>query len=171
MGKVKFEIGAELDMLDKGEFTAGLAEHRRLQGDPLAGKKYRRLPPIRGAAVGGALNIGGDVPWPPTPGASPAPATQCGPAQGYVWSVKLLSLNGLAAGDLVNLFINGAANSLSWWQFSSTAFFAKFGKGDLMVLPGEYISLQSVGAFTSTAQITLIGSLWQVPAEKIGLLF
>lgn len=171
MGKVKFEIGAELDMLDKGEFRAGLAEHRALQGDPLAGKKYRRLPPLRGAAVAGALNIGGDVPWPPLPGAPAGPATPVGPQQGWVWSIKLLSLNGLAAGDVVNLFINGANSSAAWWQFTSTAFFSKFGKGDLMVLGGESLSLQSAGAFTSTAQITLIGSLWQVPAEKIGMLF
>lgn len=288
MGKVKFEIGAEFDMLNKEELHGALAHHRRVSdADTLLGKKYRRMPPLIGAATAAGLNIGGDTPWPVVFGQAAAPATPIGPSEGYVWSIKFLSVGGLASGaaagasvnanggvaspgagavitsaalpagtytvswtvslggtlgggdsnnfalklgaatvqtssnpaaagsypqvpvvivvpaggatlsinavaagtagsfyagqfsaapaatadDKVNLFIIGASGSVPWWQFTATNFAKNFGKGDLIVMPGERLALQSAGTFNSTATIRLIGSVWQVPAEKLGYLF
>lgn len=173
MAKAKFEIGAEFDILNKGELdkslTAAVAGARAIVREELRGKKYRRLPQLAGVASGGVLNIGGDA------GGGPGGTwngNPVGPGQGYAWEIKLLSVTGLTSGgatpDIVNLYILGAGSALAWWQFNGNNFAYTFGAGDLVLLPGERLQLQSVGTFAATGMVTLAGSVWQYPAEMFG---
>ncbi len=168
MARVRLEVGAELDLLNKRELDQSLAPALDFVREQQRGVKYRRLPQLSGLPSGGALNIGGDVGAGVTWSGAPV-----GPAQGFAWVIGLLSVNGLASGvspDVVNLYINGAGSSLAWWQFNGNNFAYTFGDGQLVLMPGETLSLVSVGTVAATGRITLTGSVRaQVPSQKLGL--
>lgn len=115
---------------------------------------FMRLPLIQGQAVGGALNIQSTV----------------GPYQGYAWDIGLLGISGLTPGatpDIVNMSFGGGPN-VPWWQFNGNSFAYTFSRGQLIMLPGETITLQSVGAFAATGLITMFGMIrTEMPSEKI----
>lgn len=170
MGKVKLELGAELDILNQSELDSSLsaaaAAARAAEAEHLRGTKYRRLPQLAGVASGGILNIGGDT----GAGATWA-GTPVGPAQGLAWNIRLLAVAGLTAGptpDVVNLYVRGAGSSLPWWQFNGNNFAYTFGRGDLVLFPGETLALVSQGTFAATGTVTLFGSAGQFPAEMAG---
>jgi hypothetical protein len=168
--RARLELGAELDLLSPGELDKSLdrvAGNIKRHMDSSAGVKYRRIPQLSGTAATGVLNIGGDAGAGVTWNGQPV-----GPGQGYAWILGLVTVAGLTAGavpDIVNLFINGAGSNIPWWQFNGNNFAYTFGDGELVLYPGETLSLQSVGAFAATGRITLTGSVRsQVPAEKLG---
>jgi len=158
MAKVKLELGAELDVLDKHEFERGLeSQWQAQQRAAAAGIKYRRLPLMTGAAAAGVLNV------------SEATGNDCGPNEGYSWMIKRLAVQGLTAGvtpDVVNLFRNSPSQPGNFiWQFNGNNLAYTFGTFEIVLLPGEKLVLQSLGTFAATGQITLSGELVQVPAE------
>lgn len=170
MAHIRIEAGAEFDVVSPGELDKSLAREaaraRAAELEMLAGIKYRRIPQLTGTAAAGVLDIGGDS----QPGWSGKPV---GPAQGYAWEIKLISVNGLTAGatpDVVNLFILGAGSNLAWWQFNGNNFSYTFGKAELVLLPGETLRIASQGTFAATGPVTLIGSAMQVPAEMLAKL-
>jgi len=92
-----------------------------------------------------------------------------GPDQGFVWSLKLLVIEGLATGatpDVVNFTRQGRII----WQLNGNSFAQDWGKGSEILYPGETLGVASVGNITSTGKIIVHGHAWQVPAEQIGKL-
>jgi hypothetical protein len=90
-----------------------------------------------------------------------------GPDQGWVWSLKLLVIEGLTRGatpDVLQITRQGRII----WELNGNVYAQTFGKGDQILYPGEFLGAQSVGAFASTAKIIIHGAAWQVPAEEIG---
>lgn len=176
--KVKLDLGAELDFVTPAELDKSLdrlhSQAQAIERERLAGAKYRRLPQLAGQAAsgGGGLNIGGDITGVTASGAPTWNGQSVGPNQGYVWDIGLLSVAGLTPGstpDIVNLFIRGAGSSLPWWQFNGNNFAYTFGRGELLLLPGETLQLVSQGTFAATGTVTLFGSIRnQVVAEMIG---
>lgn len=165
MAKVKIEVGAELDLLNKTELDQSLTHAAGQFRQAMRGRKYRRIPPLAGQAVAGVLDIGGDSPagW---------SGAKVGPASGYAWELGLVTVSGLTAGatpDIVNLYIIGAGSAIAWWQFNGNNFAYTFNGGALVLLPGETLRLASVGTFTAAGTITLTGSVRsQMPAEMLG---
>ena len=178
MGKVKFEIGAEMDLVSPHDLGRALDRYRAqseaAEREALRGIKPRRIPPMYGAASGGALDMGGDLPWLPTPlSANPTVGTPLGPAEGYAWMIRLLSMGGLTFGttpDIVNMYIYGQSSRNVWWQFNGNNFAYTFGRGELWLSPGERLHFVSVGTFAATGQISVVGNVEQVPAEMLGKL-
>ena len=165
--RAKFEIGAEFETLTRDELSSELGTVVTAIRETSRGYKYRRIPQLSGVASGGVLNIGGDAGAGTTWNGSPV-----GPREGFAWILGLVTVNGLTSGttpDIVNLYINGAGSSNAWWQFNGNNFAYTFGDGELVLYPGETLSLQSVGTIAATGRITLTGSVrTQVPAEKLG---
>jgi hypothetical protein len=165
--KVKLELGAELDTLSKNELDQSLGAVVAAVREEQRGIKYRRIPQLSGTATGGSLDIGGDnnvgTQWFGTP---------VGPREGWAWELGLVTVAGLTAGtspDVVNLMIVGAGSSIPWWQFNGNSFAYTFGRGELVLLPGERLRLVSVGTIAATGAITLTGSIRaQAPAERLG---
>jgi hypothetical protein len=170
MARVKLDIGAVVDFVTKDEMDESLEKHR-IEGDKLAqgyskGIKYFRLPRMYGAPVTGTLRLGEAT----TAGAMSGP--YCGPAEGYLWSIRRLTINGLGTGtlpDIVNFYRSGfSADPV--WQLNGNSWGATFGKTEMVLLGGEFLLAKSVGSMTATATITVQGDVIEVPAEMIGKL-
>jgi hypothetical protein len=167
VARVKLELGAELVTLTQGELDQSLGRAVETLREEQRGVKYRRIPQLTGTPSGGALDIGGDnnvgTQW---------SGNAVGPSQGWAWELGLVSVAGLTPGttpDIVNLCITGAGSSLPWWQFNGNNFAYTFGRGELVLQPGERLRLVSVGTIAATGAITLFGSVRaQAPAEKLG---
>ncbi|HEY2089896.1 MAG TPA: hypothetical protein VGH54_28230 [Mycobacterium sp.] len=169
MARVKLELGAELDMLTKPELDESLTEAAKLVREQVRGVKYRRLPQLAGIASGGVLDIGGDA----NAGGTSWNGQPVGPDQGWAWEIRLLGVAGLTTGatpDIVNIYIRGAGSALPWWQLNGNNFSYTFGKGALVLLPGETLRMASTGTFAATGTVTLFGSATQLPAEQLGKL-
>lgn len=120
--------------------------------------KFMRVPLVTGTPAGSALSIDSTV----------------GPRQGYAWDISMLGMAGLSTGttpDIVNMLFNGGPQ-LPFWQFNGNNFAYTFSRGQMVMLPGETISLRSVGTLAATGTITLYGAIrTEMPAEKLGMTF
>jgi hypothetical protein len=158
--KVKFDLGAEADMLSPAEhkqhlgdaFTAFTAERWR-------GVKHMRLPELQGTAAAGVLSIGSTVP-------------RSGPREGFCWSIRRLVVGGLTTGatpDIVNFYFNHTAGgaAVPVWQLNGNQFGQTFGRLELTMYGGDILIAASLGSFAATGQITVTGELIECPAEMI----
>jgi predicted DNA repair protein MutK len=131
---------------------------RARERERLRGVKIIRLPVnfIQGA---NPLTVTGETMPNPT-----------GPDQGFVWSLKLLVVEGLTRGatpDVVQFTRNGRII----WELNGNQYAQTFGKGDQILYPGETIGIQSVGTFQNTSgKIIVHGAAWEVPGPEIGKL-
>lgn len=88
---------------------------------------------------------------------------------GYVWFMRYMTIEGMTSGatpDVINILRRGRV----FWQLNGNQFAQTWGRGEKWLLQGETLSFQSVGAFTSVAQIIISAGVEQVPAEEIGKL-
>lgn len=148
MAKFEIKAGASIDLLTKDELDASLAANR-MHYQALS---VMRLPIVTGVASGGVLNFGGDAGGPT-------------PDQGYVWSIRHLSIEGLTAGatpDVVNIIRAGRV----FWKLSGAPPAAEtWGRGEFMLNAGETLTFINFGTFTATVPIVVSGSAWQCPAQ------
>lgn len=116
---------------------------------------FMRLPLVVAPVIGGAVDFISTV----------------GPNQGYAWDVSLLGISGLTTGntpDIINIGLDGGPN-VAWWQLNGNNFAYTFSRGQFVILPGERISLTSVGTFLAAGPVTLFGMIrTQMPAPKLG---
>lgn len=163
MTLVRFDLGQTADVLSPGEHRSSLrSELDAFERNRESGRKWMHLPPLQGTAVAGALLLGHAAPV-------------CGPMSGYIWSVSRLVITGLTTGttpDIVNFFLNDSRGGAApvWWQLNGNQFGETFGRGQLLVMPGETVICRSLGAFAATGTITVTGDLEQVPAQMQGKL-
>jgi hypothetical protein len=141
-----------VELLTQAELNESLQAQADRNRAPYQALTDFRLPTINGRAVAGALSMGGDV------------NPEHTPAMGYSWSLRHLVIEGLASAAPADV-VNVLRGNRIIWQLTGTTFFARWGKGDIMIREGETLSYQSVGAFTSTAQIIIHGNVWQAPAQ------
>ena len=94
MAKVKLELGAELDLLNKGEMGDLLAHHDDWQRQAAYGLRHQDLPRMYGTPDDGSLLLGADQPDQPF----------CGPNSGWFWAVSRISVDGLVSGDAVKVY-------------------------------------------------------------------
>lgn len=114
-----------------------------------------RIPLVTGVASGGTLSI----------------ASTVGPEQGYAWDIGHIGVSGLTAGgspDVVNMFFSGGPN-VPWWQFNGNNFAYTFSRGQMVMYPGETITIASTGTFAATGMVMLYGMIRSnMPTEKLG---
>lgn len=159
MATFKLQAGATIETLTKHEMGQALAEHEAARRTDARAFKWMRLPEgLIGKATGGQLSLG-----------LAAGETRIGPAQGYIWSVSRLVVDGLTSGatpDVVNLYRNDNTAGPPLWQFNGNSFGYTWGKMQMTLLSGDSLTLVNVGTFTAAGQIRLSGELWELPAER-----
>jgi hypothetical protein len=146
---------------------AALAENRAAENRAaLEGIKYFRLPTLYATPASGTVVLGQS--W--------AGQSYTGqiikPNEGFVWSIRRLSANGLGTGnspDILNIYRNGTGVA-PVWQLNGNNWGYSFGPTELMLLPGEQLVAASVGSLTATVQITLTGDAIEVPFAMVGKL-
>jgi hypothetical protein len=154
-------IGARLDKIHAG-IEAGNARQAALitEREKLRTIKPIRLPLVRGVASGSAITLGGDT----NTAAGQAPV---GPDLGYAWTIRHLVIEGLTAGATPDV-LNILRNNRIVWQLNGNVFAQTWGRGEVILYSGETLQYQSVGTFSSTAQIIVHGLAEQVASEMIG---
>jgi hypothetical protein len=162
MPKVALKANAEIDVLSKDELEDSLKgyfaarEAARLRGI----KHLSRIPVLSGTIASNAILL-------PASG----DPTQCGPHQGYAWSVRRLTIDGLTtAADVVAIYRSSkdAVNRVA--QFTGAAPVVTFNKGAFVLQPGDTIACANVGNLTTTGVLTVTGEATEVPAELLGKL-
>ncbi len=162
MPKIKLELGAELDILNGTEFAEGLGKAQSSLLSELArGLKSVRVAPIplqtvTGTIAGQTFTVGGDAPN----------SQQFGPREGYVWSVRRVSVYGDQSVDSIQVFRGDPtqrANFICTIPLSTGR--ASFGKGELILHPGENLAFTGTGI---TSTIMSIGAeAIEAPAPMI----
>lgn len=170
MAKVKLDIGATVDFLNKDELSQELEKNQQraqaAERESLSGIKYMRLPLMYATPSNGTVRLG-EV-WP----GQPYTDQFAGPNQGYVWSIRRLVVTGLGTGtspDIMNFYRNGVSGELIW-QLNGNSFGETFGRAEMILLPDERLIAQSLGSMTSTNQVTVRGDVIQVPSQMLGKL-
>lgn len=160
--KVPLQGGAVFDILNQQELEDSLRKQAvETYMEYARGMKYLRFGPVGiGTPTGGVLSFDGSS------------VAGLGPRTGYIWTIRRMSVEGLATGtspDLLNIY-RSAPEGPRVWQLNGNNFAYTFSKTELLLLPGETLSFAGTG-LTSTSQIQVGGDLLQVPAEQIYKLF
>ena len=170
MPKVKLDVGATIDFLNKEELDDALTDYQKnaeaAEYEKLKGIKYFRLPRLYATPASGTVVLG--EAW----SGQLYTGQIVGPNQGYIWAIRRLACNGLGTGsspDELNIYRAGKHTD-PVWQLNGNNFAYTFGRGELILLPGENLIAASVGSMTGTSQVTLTGDAIEVPAELIGKL-
>ena len=132
----------------------------------LEGIKYFRLPALYATPASGTVVLGQS--W----SGQSYTGQVISPNQGYCWSIRRLSCNGLGTGtspDILNVYRNGTQGN-PVWQLNGNNWGYSFGPTELLLLPGELLVAASVGSMTATSQVTLTGDAIEVPMAMIGKL-
>jgi hypothetical protein len=148
-------------------FSAALAANREKENlDAIRGVKYFRLPGLYATPASGTVVLGQS--W----AGQPYTGQVISPNQGYVWSIRRLTANGLGTGsspDILNIYRNGTQGN-PVWQLNGNNWGYSFGPTEMMLLPGESLVASSLGSLTATGQISLTGDAIEVPQAMIGKL-
>lgn len=153
MPKVQLQLGATLDTASKQEIKDVLAERDARVRAEAVGFKIMDFPRMSATISNGALAIGGDQP----------DQGICGPKQGFAWAVHRVSVLGLAANDVVQLY-KGSNRFVC--NIGATTGMQTFGKGQLSLMPGDF--LRVVGAsLSATGLIEVFSEGFNVPAPMI----
>jgi hypothetical protein len=156
MAKVRLELGAELDLLNKDELSDALAKHDAWLHDAAFGVRQQDLPRMYGIPSDGSLALGYDQP----------DGTYCGPRPGWRWAVHRISVDGLASGDQVKIY--NQTKFVGWVDYQPG--FITFGKGQLTLKEGDYLRVTGA-SLTATGQIEVFGEAVSAPSEMMWKLF
>jgi hypothetical protein len=149
MGKVKLQLGAELETLTARELGAELEKHGSWERQAAYGLRHQDLPRMIGTTDGtGNLNLGADQPDQVT----------CGPGQGWFWAVSRVSVDGLAANESVRLYKDTRFAAV----ISAAASFVTFGTRGLILKPGDFLRIVAAG-LTPAEELTVTGECVSVP--------
>jgi hypothetical protein len=154
MGKIRLELGAELDTLNRGELAAELDKAGAWQREAAQGMRHFDLPIMSGTIATGAITLGGDQP----------DARQIGPNSGFYWKITRVSVEGLATADVVSLYkgapVLGTGRFIAKITGASGVFLP--GSHGLILKPGDVLGLTGTG-LTATGEIRVTGEGISVP--------
>jgi hypothetical protein len=156
---IEASIGLRLDSI-AGSLKS-ITEGQQLARELLRGIKPMRLPLVIGTAANSALTMGGDT----NATSGEGPAT---PAQGFVWFVRHLVIEGMTSSSTAPDVMNIVRNGRIVWQLNGNVFAQTWSRGEMLIMPGETLQYVSVGTFAATSRIIAHGMADQVPAEMIG---
>lgn len=152
MAKVKLELNAVLDLLNRDELAAELAKAGQWQRETAQGLRHLDLPRLKGTPSGGNLTLDGGQ----TEGQA-----YCGPQQGFYWKVERVSVDGLAAGDQVKLWKGGPNTRFVAWIAFQPGVWQPSGPA-LVLKADDFLSITGSG-LAATGQITVTGECVSVP--------
>jgi hypothetical protein len=175
MAKLRFDVGAEADILSPDE-------HKKHLMSLVVAEVYERargVKPIRFTAQGTVASTavvipGGAVTGEQYYGSVPA----IGPGDGYVWAIQRIAVYPLGGtADVIGIFRQaataggGSAFTIQpqsyLGQLTTTVPFWHPGSHGLLLLPDEQITLANIGALTTTGQLTVNGEAIEVPSEMV----
>jgi len=148
MPKVKLQLGAELDVLNKGELADALDQHSSWERQAAFGLRHQDLPRMIGTPAAGVLALGGDQPDQP----------MCGPGVGWYWAVQRIAVDGLVANDAVKIYKE--TKFVGWVSYQPG--YITLGKHGLILKPGDFLRVTGA-ALTTTAQVEVYGEAISVP--------
>lgn len=156
MAKFKLDFGADVELLTKDEVDDSIGRlPGGIWGEYARGLKHLDLPVLSGVVAGGVLLLGGsDV----------AGQNRCGPRQGFFWRVTRISVYGLAAGDVVQLYKGDAVPGRFVTAISAAApsFTPSHG---LLLKSDNHLVVDGTG-LTAT-RVTVTGEVIEAPAEQV----
>lgn len=158
--EASFRLALEPLTKEVSDLRADQAAANALVQGFIRGQKFIRLPIAYGTPASNAVSFGGATNV--VGGGGPA-----SPDQGFLWSVRLLVINGMTASaspDTIDIKVN----NLRVWQLNGNQFAQTFGRGEMILWPGEAFQYVSNGAFQATGTITALGLAEEVPAEMMG---
>lgn len=155
------ELGSRINTLNEAELNKALDMHTQNWFRQFArGFKLLRFGPFTTPIAGSAFSFDGS-------GAGQNIST--GPKEGYVWSIRRLVATGLGTGatpDIINFYRNNPSG-IPVWQLNGNSFGVTFGKGEMILMPGENLSFTNSGTITATGNVTVSGDVVEVAAEQI----
>ena len=100
MPKVKLDIGADIDFLNKDELDEALSKNQAraaaMEQERLKGVKYIRGPRIQGTVYSGTIGNAGGTTFPVGTLYATLGGPPWGPLMGYSWSIRRIAIGGLA---------------------------------------------------------------------------
>lgn len=154
MAKVKLELGAELDLLNRDELAAELSESGKWQRQAAMGLRHIDLPIMSGKVSGAAITLGADQ----------TDGSFVGPQSGFYWKVTRVSVEGLAANDQVKLYKGGSGlgvgRFVAWIAFQPGVYTP--GSQGLILKPGDTLAISGTG-LAATGEIRVTGEAITVP--------
>lgn len=154
MALQKIQAGREIDAVTHHELKDALGEHlRSWVAEVATGGRFVRYA-VQGAAVAGALDIGGHV-----------GESFLGPAPGFVWDVRRLRITGLGAADVVNVYVNDTGptalvcSTVDLGEVPTNRLFL-FDR-QLVLYPGD--TLKVTGTVAATGPVTISGQALELP--------
>jgi hypothetical protein len=155
----RIEPGSSIETLNKAELDDALQNQANIfLHEAAVGIKYIQVTLLQGSVNNTVINIDG----------SSSSGTSAGPRSGYIWTMTRMSVSGLAIGsnpDVVNLY-RFNKNGVPLWQFNGNNFGYTFGKMQMVLLPGTYLTLYGTN-ITATGQVTLTADVIEAPAEML----
>jgi hypothetical protein len=163
MAEFEIKAGAKLNLLTKDELDHSLKEAEAREVAALRGVDDERFMLV-GTVASSALTLG-------DPSTGSVGGIIAGPREGYVWVIKHLVIEGLTASATGPDVMNVYRNARTIWQLNGNVFCQTFGKGEIVLKPGEVMYFKNSGSLAATGQITAHGTAWSCPAELRGKLF
>jgi hypothetical protein len=155
--KQKFNAGSVLDILTKSELHDTMHDvfRKTLQGwyaEACIGTRFHRFS-VQGTIAGNVLDMGGAK-----------LSVQIGPADGFIWDIRRLHINGLTAGDKVSIGINDNQPSSVVTTSTDVTGFTWLFSTQLVLQPGESLKIYSTANLSETSGIvTLTGQVRELP--------
>jgi hypothetical protein len=186
MPKVKLDVGATVDFLNKDELDETLRKHQAqadvMERERMKGIKYIRAPRIQGTVYSGTIGNAGGTLFPTGTLYATLGSPQWGPTQGYAWSVRRIAVGGLANvngtnPDVVGIYRNTNTSPMMC-QITANAPMVTFPTLGCLLHGGDFLLLGHVpNQISSNTYGTLVSTYIQadfdvieVPEEMIGKL-
>lgn len=153
MAKVRLELGAELDTVNRSELAAELHKAGAWQREAAQGLRHFDLPILKGNISGAAITLGGDQ----------TDGQMVGPNSGFYWRITRISVDGLAAADVISLYKGGAGIGVGRFITKVVGQPGTYSPGKGLVLkPSDFLSITGSG-LTATGEVRVTGEGMSVP--------
>jgi hypothetical protein len=186
MPKVKLDVGATVDFLNRDELDDALTEYQKraqaMEYERLRGFKYIRAPRIQGTVYSGTIGNAGGTTFPTGTLYATLGGPPWGPLQGYSWTVRRIAVGGLANvngtnPDTVGIYRNTNTAPLMcqltantpWVNFPTLGLVLHGGDSIILGHVPNQVASNTYGTLAST-YIAADFDVIEVPTELLGKL-